>query len=418
MAAMTSLGKARDAAVPFEEASGSMLRELQGALGAMVSRLPGKNARAVDLQRALGIDKKLGWQLFTFVSAAHPLEEIANVPSAASMRRIIQAAARRKVPASVTQGAATAFERFEAFVVENGADRSELVSLARGLSADIDPQHELKIRRDLFRGTAHVWGVQVGTVVRTGVIHPSTAGRGGSEDALVVVGYIGLQRLRRGAPVAIAASIGVHNEPAEGTSGGGAREGTGIGASTPAGHRINAMKVLEEYSSRPLPDMLARADSDGSIETELMFPPSGRAGAISLFTAQHIASAWEGKQAEEGLNTLVKLPAKTYVSELLVPAGRTDPGTARVSVYGRRGAVERVHDLRAVDLLPQRETITYLGALDGPPELAEAPRHAEAVRHMLREQGWDGTRFDVYRCTVRYPVLHTMIRVAVDVARA
>src|SRR6185295_12335821 len=103
----------------------------------------------------------------------------------------------------------------------------------------------------------------------------------------------------------------------------------------------------------------------------------------------------------------VTIPVETVVWELLIPAGLTDPATARVVVYGRRAHPEHVYDERKGDLLPQREIVTYLGALEHLPPIPGAPRHSDAVRHVLKQQGWLGTKFDAYRCRVQYPVLHS-----------
>jgi hypothetical protein len=304
----------------------------------------------------------------------------------------------------VIDRAARAFEVFEAFVTDHGGDRAELVSLARGLSPDVDKAHELRVRKSVFKGLAHVWGVRAATFVRTAIIHPGRPGPLHPEDVLVVVGYAGLQRLWRGASFALSATMGVQSNPALEES----------PAAPAPGPVIGPMEVLREFSSRPMPEMVSRTDAGGDVETELVFPPSGRAGAVTLFTAQHTSAAWTGPQTQHGLNTLVKIPAETYVCELLVPVGWTDPGTARVGIYGRRGAVEQVHDLRTIDLLPQRETITCTPGVSLPPALPGVPHHRDAVGAMLTRLGWTDLKYDLFRCVVEYPVLHTMIRIAAD----
>jgi hypothetical protein len=392
----------------FEEAAAAVTADLQTALAALVAVLPGRNTRAVELQRTLRLDKKLGWQLFTFVSTPSPLDEVANVPGAPSMKRILVEARKSRAPRTVVGRAARAFEAFETFVAEHGGDRDEIVSLARGLSTDVDQAHELRVRKSVFRGLSHVWGVRARTFVRTAVIHPGRPGSDQAQDFLVVVGYVGLQRLWRGAPFALSATVGFQSNPAPGEAG------------PPAlseGPVVGPMEILREFSSQPLPEMASRVDPSGDVETELLFPPSGRPGAVTLFTAQHTSGAWAGLQSQHGLNTLVKIPAESYVCELLVPAGCTDPGSARVAIFGRRGAVERVHDLRAIDMLPQRETVTCTPGVAGPTALAGVPDHREAVGASLARLGWADVRYDLYRCVVEYPVLHTMIRIAADAAR-
>ncbi len=175
----------------FEEVASAVLTTLQVALVEVVRELPGKNARAVDLQRTLGLDRKLGWQLFTFVVAPQPLSEILSVPGGPSMRRILATASKSHVSRTTVNRAAQAYERFEALVADHGGDRAELVSLISGLVPGSDQHHESKIRKGLFRGLAHVWGMQASQITRTAIIHPSVPATGGepaSHDVLVVVG--------------------------------------------------------------------------------------------------------------------------------------------------------------------------------------------------------------------------------------
>ncbi len=394
--------------VAVEDEAAAVLGELQAALVELVGSLPGRNARAVDLQRTLGLDKKLGWQLFTFVSASHVVDEVSSVPGAPSMKRIIAAAGRKKSPRAVLDRVAGAFEAFEEFVDGHGGDRDELAMLLRNLAGDVDRADDVRVRKSVFRGLAHVWGVRASTLVRTAVMHAGRAGARTTDDVLVVVGYVGLQRLRHDAPFSLSATVGIDSNPAAGA------EAPPMRTEGPV---IGPMELLEEYCSKPLPRTMPRTDALGEIETEFLFPPSSRAGAVTLCTSQHIEDAWTGPQRQHGLNSLVKMPTESYVCELLVPTGWTDPGTARASVYGRRGAVERVHDLRTIDLLPQRETVACFRGVSLPTGLPEAPRHHEAVAAMMERLGWTGTTYDMYRCVVEYPVLHTMIRIAVDTTK-
>ncbi|MBC7773230.1 MAG: hypothetical protein H7210_12090 [Pyrinomonadaceae bacterium] len=44
-------------------------------------------------------------------------------------------------------------------------------------------------------------------------------------------------------------------------------------------------------------------------------------------------------------------------------------------------------------------------------------RAREAVTHVLKRLGWFGTRFDVYRARVLYPVMHTLLSLRADAPR-
>jgi hypothetical protein len=223
-----------------------------------------------------------------------------------------------------------------------------------------------------------------------------------------------MQRVRPSAPLALGAFLKIADEPEESMQRGTDED---VGVTPPRERQINPVRVLTPYSSEPLPLMVPREDPMGDAETELVFPASGRAGAITIYTMQHIVAGSKGAQAQYGLNILVGMPSEALTCEVLVPSGLTDPSTVRVAVYGRRVGVEKVMERRASDLLPQREHVAHYSGCLLPPPIPDSPRHTEAVHHVLGQLGWLGAKFDVYRCRVQYPVLHTLIRVAADTFR-
>lgn len=397
-------------AVSFEETAAKVLGEVQGACAALLDAVPGAMHRAVDLEKSLRLDKKLAWQVFKLAQADQPLAEAVNVPARSSVQRLLTAARKRRVPAAVVERLAAAFESFEEFAVAHGGDRTGLLSLVSGIAPDGTEQVELKVRKSLFRGNAHVWGMQVGMVTRTFIVYQ----RPGAEavfDGVLVSGYVGMQRLRPGARVAQSEWVGFGNDPAKPLAG--SPDPADRAMAEPGQGATQGLEILEDYSTQPLPEFRRVGD----IETEIVFPAPGRAGAVTLYTSRYSPGGAQGEQSRFALSPLVSSPIETLVVEVLVPEGLSDPGTASVAVYGRRGAVERTHERRALDLLPQRESVTYLGAREAVPPIPEAARHSDAVRQVLDKLGWLGTKFDVYRCRVQYPVLHTLVCLDVDAVR-
>jgi hypothetical protein len=272
--------------------------------------------------------------------------------------------------------------------------------LLNGISSDGDRQHELRIRRDLFKGHAHVWGIQAVAVVATFAIHR----RPGPEmilDSAMINGTIGIQRRRHGVPLTY--RFNTVNDPAAEQA-----------PRQPEAHQALGLEWIPEFTTEPFPELVARVTPEGLRLTEVSFPPSGRAGAVTLYSTQRDLAGAKGDQADYTLNNSVSTPSEALTLEMLVPEGLSDPQTVRATVHGRRDDPAKAIERRTVDLLPQRETAMYLGALTAFPAVAGAPRHHEAVEHVLTTVGWLGERFDVYRCTVAFPLMHTTIGLTVD----
>jgi hypothetical protein len=387
--------------VPFEEAVGKVIEDLQGAVRELTRSLPESIRRAVDLERALRIERKLAWQIFR-LSRAAGLAESTNIPSLASALRVCDAARARGVPEPVLEQFKRAFERLENFAIEQCGDRAGLLSMISGLTHGQSENMDLRIRKSLFRGNAHSWGLQADVQVRSLIYEPS----GPADETLqsiIVSGNLGLQSLRRNEPLTI--SSWYTTSPLD---------NKGVPGADPAEPAPRPQfELLREFCSTNLPAVTHVPTGSGSVETEMIIPAAGRAGAVTIYLTQTTAIK-DARAAGAFAGIFISVPSTEIITELLVPAGYTSPASARVAVFGRRHHPERVFEERSIDLFPQRENAVYLGRLTSSPAIDTAPNHQEAVRHVLERRGLLGRQFDIYRCRVLYPQMHTLVVMRVD----
>src|SRR5215471_17592285 len=99
------------------------LPRLCRAFGRLIECLPGSVRRAADVQRALGLDKALGWQVFRLGSAADPIGAGLFVPRPAPLARVLAAARRCGVPEEAVVDAAETVAAFERLVERHAGDR-------------------------------------------------------------------------------------------------------------------------------------------------------------------------------------------------------------------------------------------------------------------------------------------------------
>ncbi|MEZ6233774.1 MAG: hypothetical protein R3B68_06255 [Phycisphaerales bacterium] len=384
----------------FEGQAAASMAALGEALAHMFDALGAPIERAVDVERALGLDKKLAWQVFG-LARDRSTAQIANVPARRSMARLLEAASRHGVGDAPRAAVEQAFERFEAFTASHAGDRDVLVTMVRGIGSSVDEQAEMRLRRGLYRGNAHAWGLRMRLFVRSTIFLPGAqdGGRETPGDEIMLSAHIGLEQLRpdsRAAIISWARPSGTaHEAPA----------------------RVEPTFTLhEEFCSRPLAAMRHSGVGRG-VETELTLPAIGRKGATTLYTSQTLRAVGAAKGRYE-TNNIFCVPVERIVFDLMVPAGRGDAASAAAAIYGRPYHPEHVFEKRAADLLPQPVAATALGEVEAVPAIDGAPRHAEAVAHVLEQAGHTGARFDLYRCEVRYPVLHTMLSLGVNAAGA
>jgi hypothetical protein len=376
--------------------------DLQGSVRDLIRSLPESIRRAVDLERSLRLERKLAWQVFR-LSRATGLSEVGNIPSLSSALRVSEAAKARGVPGPVLERFLAAFERFENFAIEQCGDRAGLLSMVSGLTHGQSEGVDLRVRKAFFRASAHLWGLQADVQVRTLIYEPS----GPNDETLkgvMVSGSLGLQGLRRSEPLTISSWL----NPAPMEAAEGQPTTNGEQQLTPQ------YELLRDFCSPNLPDVTHVPGKAGMVETEMLIPAAGRAGALTIYLTQASPTAGDARKGGAGAGMFISIPAGEIITEILVPAGYTSPASARVAVFGRRHHPERVFEERAIDLLPQRENAMYLGRLASSPGIDSAPRHHEAVRQVLDQRGLLGRQWDIYRCRVQYPQMHTLVVMRVD----
>jgi len=377
----------------FEGHAARVLGELRGALAEIVEAVPERVRRAVELQRALGVDAPLAWRVFKVATSEDPMAASGYVPTRGQLLTLLEAAERGGVPDGVVERARRAVEGFEALCREHAGDRAMLDAMLASLRPGAESGIDERTRRTAFQQNARIWGVQAHTAVRAFILYP---GRDGSVmGTAAVAGLVGLHAVRPEAPLVVHAvsrfegGEGMRALPSEDRSG-----------------------LLLEFSSPGL-EYVTEPGDDRTLVTRVCAPGIGRRAAVTTF------SLTTSEVPTERLNRVTlghgtSTPVEACHLELLAPAGLTDARTARVAVYGRRTRVERAIELRSEDILPVRGEVTALGTMTAVPPLAGVPRWPEVVRHVLERVGAWGTRFDVYRCRVTYPVLHALVCMQVD----
>src|SRR4051812_6965524 len=75
----------------FERSATMVLGQLQSSMMALVRAVARAEVRkAADVERALGMDRKLCWQVFRIATASNPLAAGANVPARVSIERLLK----------------------------------------------------------------------------------------------------------------------------------------------------------------------------------------------------------------------------------------------------------------------------------------------------------------------------------------
>ncbi|CAG0983451.1 hypothetical protein PHYC_01892 [Phycisphaerales bacterium] len=374
------------------------LARLRLAAGELIHASQLQIERATDLQRALGVGPAIAWQLYRLATVESSFAALAFTPRVGSMDRLLRAAREHGFRVSAVEGMSKVYEEFSRLVSYHAGDRDTFDAMVAPLGNGTTGQIELKHRRAAFRGNVQVWGYQASTVYRACVCHPST--KPGHEAAAFVAGFVAIRQLRPTNPIPILRRkvfIERHGQVSE----------FDVSAQGPA--------LIEEFSTATPSSIMAVGDGKHVRET-LTLEGVGRAASVTCFLTDTV---WDGppRTADTpwSMGLMVSVPCETLIIDLLVPRGASQSAGVRVRTFGNPSNVDSAMTQSDEYLVPTRETGSYLGTSLDALQAAEVARCPSLVRHVLRRNGWEGAEFDLYRCRVRYPILHTAVSLDVPV---
>lgn len=384
----------------FEQASSGALDRLRLALAQLLRELPGANARATDLRRALSLDTALAWQVHTLATSRGRdlLSAGRVVPKVGAMSRFLDAAAAAGVSPQLLEEARAAFRAFEETVGKHAGDRATFEAMLSALHP-ADGASLRKIRRNAYRANTAVWGLAVRAHVNCVIFRQRPTGE---HDCLAIRGRAGLRLLREGAVVGF---------PASGRTWGGSSSPPEDDPSVTVGR----CELLEKHCSQPVPRIRRVAPTqDGGRAFDFLEPQGLGLTSEATLLYRNLSLDFPGGTSTppHGVTVYCREPSEVLIADLLVPRGWTRPETARIVIVDdSRSAIEAPTPPQT---FPCEGGAEYLGAALERLYTSHVPTYAEAVAEEIAKLGWQDTTFDLYRCEIAFPILHSAVHLAVE----
>ena len=410
---MASRKQANQADRPFYEDVARTLTRLRSELSEVIAAVPDDVRKGADLHRALQIDRKLSWKVFKIANATDPVAAGPHVPSRANLRSFLRAATKQGVPARLIEAASSAAEEFEQMVARHAGDRATFDSMVSALGPDeTAEQLNLVHRRLAFRGQRHILGVQAKTQLKLVAMQPGDDPM--MLDGIRVEGFVGLRQLRGTAPLIISHSgarnddgsvVQIQREPLEPVSG------------------SHGLALLQDFCSKPLPELRAVQTQDGFVDGEILSQDVGNRAAVTCVEG-HITRCALHRYSTEGDRVsgnvvTVRTPCEVVILDLMLHEDTYGPVEPTVFVHAEHTG-EMLWDgvIRKRHRLPVYQSVSYLGKGPSVLHTPDIPRYAQMGRYALERAGWEGEKFDVYRCRIEYPVMPSSIVVVFDLPDA
>ncbi len=379
----------------FHEHASSVLGNLQSAVLDLLRSVSASTKRASDVEKAFGVDYKLGWQIHRIATVRNPLEAGAHVPARVSMERLLKSATKRKASARAVERVSRAFDAFEHLVETEAGDRAELDAMIAEFVPEIREKRDLAARMASFKGISQVRGVAMEAHVGAFILHPSKDGA--TVDRATFSAYLGLRRLRSGSTIGFS-TAGVA----------GAKVVTLDGKPTDGPYGI----LLPQFCSAPTPRFDVR--KNGEITDYFVAGDDvGLSTAVDLVMAEFRPGAMKryrlpGGRPMTGVMNLIDTPLKRMTIDVVLHKDIYPGGTPALAAYDTipRGQVAQgIGDpTRERDRLALHEEIRPIpGGLSGA-TLPGTANYTKMLEHVCATLRWDPREFRVYRLEVDYPL--------------
>lgn len=387
-----------------------VLIRVREAFALAVDAVPAPIRTAADLRRALEIDTRLSTQIVRIARAPEVIAIASQIPGRPSLKRFLERAGELRIPAPLLREVDEAVGEFERFVQTHAGDRVRFDSIVSNLGAHGQDAIELHHRRAAFRAMCHLLGMQATAYTRACFFRRSDTR--GSYDMAQIRGFNGITRLRPQTPVPLF-SAQLLTTGADKVDGSYTREsifpeiqpGLAIGAVRElSGHALESIRVIEEMG---LLSAELHGDSLGNFSsTDLFFTYVERAVPVRPET--------DGSESF-GINHSVSIPAERFVLDLFIEPGLLATPLPSASVYlNRTGRVATVH--RPEDKLQVQPDLRRMRSradlLDDP----SLTSHTQAIEKTLAALGWDTHPFEIFRMTLDFPVVGTLMRIGAQLS--
>lgn len=402
---------ASDRETPIEAQIQAVGEELLQSLRGLLDALPGPGAGPQALARTLGIDKVLASRILKATRGHDAMTAISHMPGPDPLRRVVKAAARRGLPAPLTDRALAAVEGFEVLIRDRIGDRSLLDSILTAWVPEARREFELRRKQAAFKAISQLKGVQADSTMATVMLSPSSSGT--HIDVVWLNGLFAAHRVRPGVGVKITTRRVSGNDADRRPL---SLDGTPV-------EDLEGL-LLRPFCSEPMPRLNVQRHG-AAVHYLLADEGFGPGASVDVvFGEANINEIARfvppGSDRKSYFFAEVMTPSKLLQFDVLVHEDlyRAEPPGLRIYDASFEGVASPNDPSRDLDRMDMLEMIEELGMGAHRFRSTDVPRYAELIRHAFGKMRWDGSRFRGYRCRVDYPVYGSQVMMTFRAAEA
>ncbi len=388
--------------IDFQTDARQSLGQLVTASAALIGELGHRPQKPADVVRALGLDRKLGWQIYRIATASDPMLAGPHLLSPASVRRLLEAADHAGVEPAIRQRLNDAFEDCELLIRRHATDRASFALMA----ASSTDSNEIDVistadRRAAFRAQSRILGMTAASSFKTFFFHPGEPSREFG-DVVSLRGTSNLVPLRPQLrwPITSAGLISSDHEELD--------HGCQLlalpGCQTQAG-----ISIIEPFCSQPLPKIEQHIEEDGSHRSDLVLEGIGRTHASTVVLGYRAPNTLQ-KVPDHSNNMIlanfpIRIPCEYCYLDVLVHQDLQWPNQFEPEIFGdsfEPGApiFDRTHNLLPFHGNIKRGPASRITAVEPPIE-----NYQKLLDWTCSNIGWNLADFHATRVIIQYPVM-------------
>ena len=368
---------------------------LHGSLERVISALPGRPVRPMDLARAIHADKSVAHRLMSALAKGPEVGMLVTIPGPAPLGDMVRTAQDLGVESGLCSDALQAIADFDHLVQSLAGDRSTFDAMMSEWAEDARAQIDTSARQLIFRGMKHVHGIAAEVAYTAFLLHPSnTSSERGDEMALDCL--LGIHRVRSGGRLKVSKTCDLR------------------GSATVA---ASSRTLLEDYCSRPTPVFKTLGPKEA---TTCTMDWNGRLGIQHTSDVvigemnRHVFSYRRSSESRRfgGLGCSPWVPVRRAVVDLLLhrdvfPTCIPQFVMSRTGIHGLPDPNDpsRYHDRIRIDL--QMQALNAGSLLHS--TVPEVPFYHSMLESQCQSVGWNIREFRGFRVRIEYPIFDSQL---------
>ncbi|MFG0244596.1 MAG: hypothetical protein ACF8MF_00915 [Phycisphaerales bacterium JB052] len=389
------------------------VRQAQAAVSDLLTGAGLGGARPTEVGRILGVDKTLAWKMSRFSESADLIKAVKHIPGPGGVEIMLKAAQDAGVGKERIDAVRRADQAFREFVRQRAGDRRSFEAMLA--AGGHDERIELEERKAYYQSGSAIWGVRARMQMLTLCLRPSTT-MPDRIDVLQLSGFLDFERLRADVPWIIRRLWTSDTE---------SKGDTNFKRSPlcPEAATGNALPLVPEFCTQPLPDINQFKGNNGVIYDEIAPGAVGKHGSVTCITGELYTGAIPLHRSPDNTfgryELVLRTPVESVLFDIYLHEDLSHFSDFKYSVFGlledRPGVgVGKSHDR---PIMPPQDAMRL-----GQPAIMQSNRFGEQprlVEYALGRAGWESIdAFRGYRSELEYPATPWCLTMQCDIAQS